>query len=89
MVHSPLKTRVVGLRIKAETRIPGHTMRDNHRASPTLVVQIQWDLTGALSPSGVRHTYRLPLHYTTALKGLMTVSKGSFTRAKRHGGHVK
>lgn len=29
-----------------------------------LVVQIQWDLTGALSPSRVRHTYKLPLYYT-------------------------
>lgn len=64
MIHPPVKTRVVGSSIKAETKNPGHTTKDNHRASPTLVVQIQWDLTGALSPSGVRHTSKLPLYYT-------------------------
>lgn len=64
MIHPPVKTRVVGSRVKAETKNPGHTTRDNHRASSTLVVQIQRDLTGALSPSGVRHTYKLPFYYT-------------------------
>lgn len=64
MIHPPVETRVVGSSIKAETKNPEHTTRDNHRASPILVVQIQWDLMGALSPSGVRHTYRLPPYYT-------------------------